>query len=167
MLESRVVPNWDEYFVKMADLVATKSKDRSTQVGAVIVGDGHTVLSMGFNGMPRGVDDSVGERHQRPAKYLYTEHAERNAIFAAAMNGVALKGSTLYLSGGGLPCADCGRAIIQAGIKTVISRNKPFEGKGDWEASMRASEAMFLEAGIQTIRLDEKYRRVSFSGSVV
>ena len=167
MSESRVVPNWDEYFVKMADLVATKSKDRSTQVGAVIVGEGHTVLSMGFNGFPRGVNDSVEDRYVRPQKLMFTEHAERNSVYAAALNGVALKGATLYLSGGGLPCCDCGRAIIQAGIKTVISRDRPFEGKGDWEASMRASEAMFQEAGIQVIRLDEHYRRISFTGPVV
>ena len=161
MLEKRDVPNWDEYFIKMADLVSTKSKDRSTQCGSVIVGEGHTVLSMGFNGFPRGVDDDVESRHERPAKYLYTEHGERNAIYAAARNGIKLDGATIYLNSGGLPCADCGRAIIQAGITTVVCRDVPFHGKGDWETSMRATEEMFVEARVKVVVVDENYQRHS------
>lgn len=162
MTEQRSVPNWDEYFIKMADLTATKSKDRSTQCGTVIVGEGHTVLSMGFNGFPRGVDDNAEDRHERPLKYLYTEHGERNAIYAAARNGIRLSGATLYLSGGGLPCADCGRAIIQAGITAVVVRDAPFAGKGDWEASMAASSIMFAEAGVRIVTVDSNYERLPY-----
>jgi len=121
---------------------------------------------MGYNGFPRGVNDDVQDRHERPRKYLFTEHGERNAIYSAALNGVSLKGATIYLSGGGLPCADCGRAIIQAGIVAVVCRDRPFEGKGDWEVSMQASQTMFDEAGVRVIRLNEQYRRVSLTGSL-
>ena len=84
----RTVPNWDEYFMKMAEHVKTKSKDRSTQVGAVIVGEGHVVLSVGYNGFPRGVNDDIDSRYERPAKYMWTEHAERNAIFSYSPSNV-------------------------------------------------------------------------------
>lgn len=151
--------NWDEYFYKMAELVKEKSKDRSTKCGSVIVGEGHTVLSIGFNGFPRGVDDDVDSRYSRPDKYLYTEHGERNAIYAAARNGIMLKGSELYLSGGGLPCADCARAIIQAGISAIIYKDIPFEGKGNWQDSMNAAELMLKESGVKLIKLNEKLER--------
>ena len=75
--------NWDQYFFDIVNVVKEKSKDRSTKVGAIIVGPDQGVRSTGFNGFPRGVNDNVDARHERPAKYLYTEHAERNAIYNA------------------------------------------------------------------------------------
>ena len=110
---------WDDFFLRMARLVATKSKDRSTKIGAVIVGEGNEVLSIGFNGFPRWIDDEREERHERPAKYMWTEHAERNAIYNAARCGISLRGASIYLSCG-LPCVDCARAIIQSGIVEVV-----------------------------------------------
>ena len=154
----RQVPAWNEYFMKMAENVRTKSKDRSTQVGAVIVGDGHAVLSVGFNGFPRKLNDLVDKRHSRPVKLFYTEHAERNAIYAAARNGVRLLGSTMYVTGGGSPCADCVRAIIQAGILKVVCMDKKFEGKSSvWAESCSIGEEMLLETGVELILLDENY----------
>lgn len=153
------IPCWDEYFMKMADLVKTKSKDRSTQVGAIIVGEGHTVLSIGYNGFPRGVNDNVDIRHERPIKYMYTEHAERNAIYSAARNGIKLLDSVMYLSAKGVSCADCARAIIQAGIKEVISKEGKFEGAGSWEESCRIAKEMFLESNVKISFLNEKYER--------
>ena len=154
------IPSWDEYFTRMADLAATKSKDRGTRVGAVVVGEGHTVLSTGFNGFCRGVSDSIEERYQRPLKYLFTEHAERNSCYAAARNGVSLKGATLYMNCKGYPCADCARAIIQSGIAEVVSRQGSFEGKGDWAASCAVAKEMLEEAGVKVVHLDENFRRV-------
>jgi len=154
--------NWDEYFYKMAEHVKTKSKDRSTQCGSVIVGVANNVLGIGFNGFPRGVNDYEDARHERPAKYLYTEHGERNAIYNAARHGIKLEGSRIYLSGGGLPCADCARAIIQSGIVEVIVMDKPFSGKGSlWETSMEASHVMFKEAGVKVTYLNEGLARIN------
>jgi dCMP deaminase len=152
---------WDQYFVEMAQHAATKSKDRSTKVGAVIVGDGHNVISVGFNGFPRGVNDDVEARHERPVKYLVTEHAERNSIYNCARHGVRTAGATLYLNGGGWPCADCARAIIQAGIVEVVAMAGKFEGKGGlWEESCRVGKEMLEEAGVKLVQLDPEYNRL-------
>jgi len=155
----RQIPEWEEYFMRMAENVKTRSKDRSTQVGSVIVGDGHTVLSVGYNGFPRNLKDDVETRHTRPIKLLYTEHAERNAIYSAARNGVRLLGSTMYVTGGGSPCADCARAIIQAGIVKVICIDKKFEGKSSlWEESCAVGKEMLVETGVEFVTLDKNYR---------
>lgn len=141
---------WDQYFLKMVDLVADKSKDRSTKCGAVIVGPDMEVLSTGYNGFPRGVNDDIESRHERPAKYTYTEHAERNAIFNAARSGIALKGTTMYIAWSGAPCAECSRAVIQAGIAHVVApKDKKFAGKGSqWDYSLSQGMEMLLEAGV-------------------
>lgn len=109
---------WDKRFLELAQQIATWSKDRSRQVGCVIVGPSREIRSMGYNGFPRGVNDAVEERHQRPAKYKWTEHAERNAIYNAARMGTSLEGCTMYIPW--YPCADCARAIVQSGIKVLV-----------------------------------------------
>ena len=81
--------DWDSRFMDLARHVGAWSKDRSRQVGCVVVGSDNSVRALGFNGFPRGLDDEKEQRHQRPAKYLWTEHAERNAIYSAARNGVS------------------------------------------------------------------------------
>jgi dCMP deaminase len=119
---------WDALFVELARTYARKSKDESTRVGAVIVGPDHDQRAGGFNGLPRGVvDDPVrfpwsASRHRRPEKYSWYEHAERNAIYNAARAGVATGGCTMYVAGGP-PCADCARAVIQAGIVEVVAES--------------------------------------------
>lgn len=139
----------------MASLVSSKSKDRSTRVGAVIVGPDNEVRSTGYNGFPRNIDDEVEVRHERPIKYAFTEHAERNAIFNAARVGIPLKGCTLYLNWEPCPCTDCTRGIIQAGITKIIGPNKAFPGKGaHWEQDMKYSKEMLDEAGIDRIVYD-------------
>jgi dCMP deaminase len=142
--------NWDEYFISIAKLVSTKSKDRSTKVGAVIVGPNKNIVSTGFNGFPRGVNDNGNERHERPAKYRWTEHAERNAIYNAARHGIVLEGASLYLNWEPCPCSDCARAIIQSGIKEVIGPNIPFGGVGShWSEDAEVSKQMLAEAGVK------------------
>lgn len=138
-----------QFFIDMAKLVASKSKDRSTKVGAVIVGPDDEVRSVGYNGFPRGVDDEEDSRHERPKKYLFVAHAEANAIFNAARVGIPTKGCTLYMNFYPCPCAECTKAIIQAGIVRIVGPNVPFPGKGEqWEASLAASEEMLREAQI-------------------
>lgn len=111
------VPSWDEYFHAIAQMVATRSKDEC-QVGAVIVGEGHTILSTGFNGFARGVRETTA-RTAEEEKLFWVTHAESNAIFNAARHGVSLVGSTLYVNK--FPCAGCAQAIIQAGITRVFT----------------------------------------------
>ena len=133
----------------MAHETASWSKDDSSKVGCVIVNIDGIVVSMGYNGMPRGVDDTQQDRYVRPNKYLWFEHAERNAIYQSIG---AVKGCTLYVTH--VPCADCARGIVQTGITTVVidiqnGVNSAFmERMGD---SGFASLAMFNESNIKVI----------------
>ena len=139
---------WHKRFLEAANLFAGWSKDKSTKVGAVIVGNKKEIRAIGYNGFPRGVDDNIDERHERPIKYEYTEHAERNAVYNACYTGTSLDGCTMYVTH--LPCADCARAIIQSGIKTVVidSRNSL---RKEWEEKNQVATIMFSEAGVNVI----------------
>lgn len=144
---------WDSRYLLLAEHISTWSEDQSTKVGAVIVNPNNRIVSVGYNGFPSGVEDKP-ERHERPAKYLYTEHAERNAIFNARS---VPEGSTLYLNWSLCPCADCTRAIIQSGIKRVVGvYGKPFSGvgKGTHYHTEGASAAMLIEAGVKMDEVD-------------
>lgn len=167
--------NWNKYFIEMLDSVKQKSKDRTTKVGAIIVGKNHNILSTGFNGFPRGVgedpDNLIGppsitntiakeirKRHERPDKYLWTEHAERNAIYNAARHGVALDGSTIYVDW--IPCARCARAIIQSGIIEVVidarnEKEKEAYWNERWSEDMIVTETMLRETEVRLIRYKE------------
>jgi len=138
---------WDRYFMNLAEVVASKSKDRSTKVGCVLVGPNNEIRSTGYNGFARGIDDDIDARHERPVKYSWTEHAERNAIYNAAFHGTALAGCRAYLQW--FPCVDCARALVQAGISEVICVEPNFEDP-QWGASFSLSRQMFAEAGLRT-----------------
>ena len=119
--------DWHTYFLSMCKVVASRSKDRSTKVGAVIVGPDNEIRSTGYNGFPRGIDDDEDSKHERPDKYLWTIHAEQNAILAAAMVGTPLKGSKIYVDLH--PCSRCTAFIINSGIKEIIIDNRDLESK--------------------------------------
>ncbi len=140
-------PSWDEFYLTMTDAIALRSKDMSTKVGAVIVKD-RAILSMGYNGMPRGVDDSVLDRHRRPMKYLWTDHAERNAIYNAARLGVSTLGATMYTQGP--PCAPCASAVIQAGIVRFVTRTEQVRTNApdSWAVTCAVGRTMLDEAGV-------------------
>ena len=135
------------------------SKDRSGHVGALILGQDWEPLSWGYNGFPRGINDTVEERHERPAKYLWTEHAERNAIFNAARSGHKLLGSSIFVTGLA-PCSNCARAIIQAGISNVYlpasSVNFESESAKRWQAEWEFAKPMLEEAGVVIHIVDEE-----------
>lgn len=146
---TKIIMNWTEYFLGIAEQVKLKSKDESTQIGAVIVGCDNEVLSTGYNSFPRGMDDSKKERQERPEKYFWFEHAERNAIFNAARVGTALKDSTIYLTSG-LPCMDCARGIVNSGIKTIWCKKVcTTKNKEKWEESQIKSMQLLNECGVQ------------------
>lgn len=137
--------SWDERFIGLARHIAGWSKDRSRGVGCVIVGPKNDVRALGFNGFPRGCDDGNEYRHTRPAKYLWTEHAERNAVYNAASTGTPLAGCRAYVTL--YPCADCARALVQSGIVEVIAP-EPDWAEAVWSASFAVSRAMFAECGV-------------------
>lgn len=140
-----------EKFLRLAEFVANEfSKDRSTKVGAVIVGEDNEVLSLGYNGFPRGLDDNVESRHERPEKYYWAEHAERNALYNASRIGASVKNGRIYISGLP-PCHDCARGIIQAGVKEVYMWD---DGCPDrWGESNQRADEMFKELGIPVYKI--------------
>lgn len=140
---------WDERFLAVAALVASWSKDRSTKVGAVIVGPYNDIRSVGYNGFPRGIDDDVEERHGRPQKYKWTEHAERNALYNALLNHTPVAGCTMYLTW--YPCADCARAIIQSGIFMVVCGKAPDDSNPVFIEDFKITHVLFEEAHITVV----------------
>jgi dCMP deaminase len=130
----------------LARQIGSWSKDRSRAVGCVIVGPNNEIRSTGFNGFPRGVDDSSDYRHHRPMKYKWTEHAERNAIYNAARVGTPLQGCRLYIPW--FPCMDCARAIVQSGITELICM-EPDRTDAQWAADFEEVPKLLFEAQVK------------------
>jgi dCMP deaminase len=147
---------WTEYFRNLAHNVKLKSKDINTQIGAVIVGKDKEIVSTGYNSFPRGIDDKKDERQERPEKYYWFEHAERNAIYNAARIGVSTKGTTMYLSCG-VPCSDCARGIINAGITRIFCERGGGAKGVKWAESAERSWTMFDEAGVSVQFYDDEF----------
>lgn len=143
-------------FMSLSRAASELSKDRSTKLGAVILGEGFEVRALGYNGFPRGVNDNVEERHERPLKYKWTEHAERNAIYNAARVGTPLEGCRLLLDSPIFICTDCARAIINVGIKQVVIFRKEDldeERVKRWSEDELISREMFAEAGVEVVTI--------------
>jgi dCMP deaminase len=133
---------WDERFLKMAELVASWSKDPSTQTGAVIVDKDNRVVSVGYNGFPKGVEDTEERLNNRELKYKMIVHCERNAMLFAQRN---LEGCKLY-TWPFMSCAPCAAQVINAGIKEVIA---PKSDNPRWKADFDLSTQLFEEAGVK------------------
>jgi dCMP deaminase len=140
--------NWKEYFRGIAHQVKLKSKDRYTQIGAVVVGSDNQIVSTGYNSFPRGINDSIDERQERPEKYYWFEHAERNSLYNAALIGVSTKGCTMYLTCG-IPCSDCARGIINSGIKKIVCESLGGAVGNLWDEHAKRIIEMFNEAGVR------------------
>jgi len=137
---------WGDKYIHLAKEISTWSKDPSTQVGAVVIGEHGQLLSQGYNGFPRGIKDSEERLSNRERKYELVVHAEMNAIYNASLNGVSLKGSTLYVYG--LPiCNECAKGIIQVGIQKVVAM-RPEKYNIAWEESANNARNLFSEADI-------------------
>jgi len=149
--------DWKKRFIEKAFEIAAWSKDRNRHVGAVIV-KGNRIVSQGYNGFPCGCDDDADERHERPAKYLFSEHAERNAIYTACRLGVSVEGCKIYVTD--FPCADCARGIIQSGIIHLVAPEPDFSHER-WGDSWKAAQEMLLETGVEI----EFYDRDEYKGS--
>ena len=141
--------NWDKYFLNIAEQVKEKSKDRRTKIGSVIVGKDNEIVSTGYNSFPRGIDDDVEERQQRPEKYFWMVHSELNAILNAARIGVSTNGCKIYLTCG-VPCSNCGRAIINAGITEVYCKTEDTtRNREKWDEESSKTRQMFEESGVK------------------
>lgn len=151
---------WDEYFMGVATLSGMRSKDPHTQVGACIVSEDNKILSMGYNGLPKGCSDDEfpwNRDNEDPFKnkYFYTTHSELNAILN--YRGGSLEGSKMYVTL--FPCNECAKAIIQAGIRTVIYRYDKYADT----PSVRASKRMFDASGVRYYQYTPTKRDIHFS----
>jgi dCMP deaminase len=149
LIRSSADTSWDRYFISVAALVSTRSKDPSSQVGAVLVKD-NTIITTGYNGFPRGCDDTNQERYKRPLKYSWMVHAEENALLNAGRQGVSTQGTTLYVTPF-RPCYKCARAIVQCGVRKVVCQN--IHTDEAWEKEFLVSREMFAETGIEYTEL--------------
>lgn len=156
---------WQEYFLNIALINAQMSKDPNTGVGAVIVGVGNEILSTGFNGLPRYIEDSDERLNNRDVKHDLIIHAEMNAIISAARNGARIVGGRLYVmcydkieqkAWGTAPCVRCASHLIQAGISTVVFGVTGYKPVKDWDKAHEMSLPLFTEAGISIIAVDMK-----------
>lgn len=131
---------WIERFIELAEHISTWSKDPSTKVGSVIVNDKKHIVSVGYNGFPRGVSDTQSRYDDRPTKYKYVCHAERNALDNAHMD---VSGCTLFATL--MPCNECAKSIIQRGIKQVVTY-EPLDERSvmNWDTT----KVMFQEADV-------------------
>jgi dCMP deaminase len=149
--------NWDLRFMVLADHIAQWSKDRSSRVGAVIVSDKNPI-SMGYNGFPRGCDDDLEERHERPTKYSWVLHAEENAIVNAARNGQRTLGTDMYVNW--FPCSRCAGEIVNAGIKRVFCDKEPdWTQKDNWTLDHVIAWEKLKEGGVEIIYMNYEANR--------
>jgi dCMP deaminase len=139
---------WDRRFLDLAKLVGTWSKDPSTQVGAAIVDSARRVVSVGYNGFPRGVEDTEERLNDRDLKYSMVVHAECNAMLFARE---PLGGCTLY-TWPFAPCSACAGMIIQSGITMCVA---PKNNNPRWVESIKISQKMFTEAGVALWLLED------------
>jgi len=150
--------SWNEYFMGVAKMSAMRSKDPSTQVGACIVSEDNKILSMGYNGLPIGCSDDefpwTREGDPLENKYVYTAHSELNAILN--YRGGSLEGAKMYVTL--FPCNECAKAIIQAGLKTIVFEVDKY---ADTPAVI-ASKRMLDAAGVRYYKYNATGRKVSF-----
>lgn len=139
---------WDRRFLDLADHVAQWSKDPRTKVGAVIVDRKNRVVSIGYNGFPRGVDDSDRRYENRALKHKLVAHAERNALDNAPL---MVEGCTMYVPL--MPCNECAKSIVQKGVTKVVTYYPDRSGEGfNWDIT----KMLFAESGIELYEYERK-----------
>lgn len=144
---------WDRRYMQMARLVSTWSKDPSSKIGSVAVGKFGQILSTGYNGFPRSIEDLPERLEDRDTKLSLVVHAELNTVFNAGLVGVSLLGSTVYVYG--LPtCSDCAKGLIQAGVVRVVVDAGRIKVSDRWAESWSRSLKMFEEARVRITELE-------------
>jgi len=142
-------PKWHARFLQLTEVIAGWSKDPSRGVGAIIVSPDKQIVATGFNGLPRGFEDT-DDRLQRPNKYDFVVHAELNALIQCARNGVSPIGCSIYSSFS--PCVNCAISIVQAGIRSVVTYEIE-ESDERWLESIEKSVRVFRESGVEYKRI--------------
>ena len=133
---------WPLRFLSLADSVAGWSKDPSSKVGAVLVSPDRSIVIPGYNGLPRGIDDSTDRLLSREWKLATVLHAELNAILTARQN---VSGWAMYVTHH--PCSNCASVMIQSGISCVHYRtDRDFENR--WAVSLGRAKDLLAEAGV-------------------
>ena len=135
---------WKKRFLKLSKEISTWSKDPSTKVGALIISEDRNIISTGYNGFPRNIEDTEERLNNRELKYKFILHAEMNCILNALYNGRSVKDCILFVHGLP-PCSECTKSIIQAGIKKVITDSKATD---NWKESLKLSLEMLKEANV-------------------
>ena len=143
-------PSWDEFFIGLAEYISRRSKDPSTQTGAVIVRPDKTIASVGYNGFPRGTEDNEEEYCDRDKKYSKIIHCEMNAILNAKE---PLNDYTLY-TWPFMSCDRCATHVIQAGIKRCVAPKASEELLARWDKSLSRSKQYFKEASVELVILN-------------
>jgi len=151
MQSVRVLMDWDQRFLDLAQHISLWSKDPSTQVGAVAVRD-RRILATGYNGFPRGIADTQIHLENREAKLLRTVHAEANIVAQASRHGVSLEDAWIYIWPF-LPCASCCTLLMQAGVSRIVVPDRPIPDR--WKDSFSTSVDLLKEAGITLFALPE------------
>ncbi len=128
------VIGWDEAFMLQAVVIAGRSKDPSSQVGACIVDENNHILSLGYNGTPKTWNDNTFPWERKAdkdyhTKYPYVIHAEMNALLNYKGNTKSLDGATVYVTL--FPCSNCAKALVQAGVKKVIYLSDKYKDTDD------------------------------------
>lgn len=146
---------WEKRYLDLAKSVASWSRDPSRKIGAVIVGSHGQIISQGFNGFARGIDDTPERYSDRATKYKFVVHAEANAIYNAIHNGASPSGATIFVTG--LPvCHQCADAIIQTGVKRVVMDTAPCANTcAGWLESGHLALQKFKEAKVEFKFIDE------------
>jgi len=128
--------SWDECFMRMAHVIADRSKDPSTQAGAVVVNQKNVVVGLGYNGWPRGIDTDAlpweRDGNLYDSKYAYVVHAEENAVYNS---NAQTEGCKLYCTL--FPCNECVKTIIQNGITEIIFESDKYHDEEIWKVSRR------------------------------
>ncbi len=150
--------NWDEYFMGIAVLASYRSKDPNTAVGACIVNNDNIILSIGYNGAPRGLhDDNMPwdrEGDFLNTKYAYVCHSELNAILNYRGN---VENTKMYVTL--FPCNECAKAIVQSGIKEVIYLSDKYDGTD----GNIVSKKIFDEVGIKYTKYEPTNRKIEIN----
>jgi dCMP deaminase len=148
--------SWDEYFMGVAKLAGFRSKDPNSQVGACIVSEDNKILSMGYNGFPRGCSDDefpwAREGNSLETKYAYVTHSELNAILN--YRGGSLENCKIYVTL--FPCNECAKAIIQSGIKEVIYKEDKY---ADTDA-IKISKKMLKMGGVKIRKYEPSNKEI-------
>lgn len=139
---------WDNYFLMIANVAASKSKDPSTKVGAVVVSPDKKRVSTGYNGFPQRIEDTRERLDNREVKYSLTIHAEMNAILSAQ---TSLQGWSLYTTL--MPCDRCFVHVIQAGIKRVVFLRATDDQELRWGEAFNRVRQLAIEAKIELVEI--------------